>query len=178
MGSEMCIRDRESKVEALKDGARHELASLDAMGGAIAAIGYMKGQLVQSNAERLGRIEQGETVVVGVNKYQAGEPSPLMTGDGGITVVDPSVEAEQIARLDAWRAARDTAAAQRALADLRSASQAGENIMPASIACARAGVTTGEWAAQMRAVHGEYRCLLYTSPSPRDLSTSRMPSSA
>ena len=147
----------DAKVEALKDGARHELASLDAMGGAIAAIDYMKGQLVQSNADRLGRIEKGETVVVGVNKYQAGEPSPLMTGDGGIMVVDPAVEAEQIARLDAWRDARDADAVARALSDLRAAAQAGENVMPASIACARAGVTTGEWAAQMRAVHGEYR---------------------
>ncbi|MEO0692353.1 MAG: protein meaA [Pseudomonadota bacterium] len=147
----------DAKVEALKDGARHELASLDAMGGAIAAIDYMKGQLVQSNADRLGRIEKGETVVVGVNKYQAGEPSPLMTGDGGIMVVDPAVEAEQIARLEAWRAARDADAVARALSDLRAAAQAGENVMPASIACARAGVTTGEWAAQMRAVHGEYR---------------------
>ena len=147
----------DAKVEALKDGARHELASLDAMGGAIAAIDYMKGQLVQSNADRLGRIEKGETVVVGVNKYQAGEPSPLMTGDGGIMVVDPAVEADQIARLDAWRAARDSAAVAAALLDLRAAAAAGENVMPASIACARAGVTTGEWAAQMRAVHGEYR---------------------
>ncbi|MEL7256180.1 MAG: methylmalonyl-CoA mutase family protein, partial [Pseudomonadota bacterium] len=147
----------DAKVEALKDGARHELASLDAMGGAIAAIDYMKGQLVQSNADRLGRIEKGETVVVGVNKYQAGEASPLMTGDGGIMVVDPAVEADQIARLDAWRAARDAAAVKDALAELRAAATAGENVMPASIACARAGVTTGEWAAQMRSIHGEYR---------------------
>ncbi|MEL6566432.1 MAG: protein meaA [Pseudomonadota bacterium] len=147
----------DAKVEALKDGARHELASLDAMGGAIAAIDYMKGQLVQSNADRLGRIEKGETVVVGVNKYQAGEASPLMTGDGGIMVVDPAVEADQIARLDAWRAARDAAAVTDALAELRAAATAGENVMPASIACARAGVTTGEWAAQMRSIHGEYR---------------------
>ena len=147
----------DAKVEALKDGARHELASLDAMGGAIAAIDYMKGQLVQSNADRLGRIEKGETVVVGVNKYQAGEPSPLMTGDGGIMVVDPAVEADQIARLEAWRGTRDSGAVAAALADLRAAAVAGQNVMPASIACARAGVTTGEWAAQMRAVHGEYR---------------------
>ena len=147
----------DAKVEALKDGARHELASLDAMGGAIAAIDYMKGQLVGSNAERLGRIEKGETVVVGVNKYQAGEPSPLMTGDGGIMVVDPAVEADQIDRLEAWRGARDADAVATALAALRKAAASGENVMPASIACARAGVTTGEWAAQMRAVHGEYR---------------------
>ena len=147
----------DAKVAALKDGARHELGNLDAMGGAIAAIDYMKSQLVQSNAERLGRIEQGETVVVGVNKYQAGEPSPLMTGDGGIMVVDPAVEQDQIDRLEAWRTARDQNAVTAALADLRAAAQSGDNVMPASIACAKAGVTTGEWAAQMRAVHGEYR---------------------
>ncbi|APX10455.1 protein meaA [Tateyamaria omphalii] len=147
----------DAKVEDLKAGARHELENLDAMGGAIAAIDYMKAQLVQSNAERLNRIEKGETVVVGVNKYQAGEASPLMTGDGGIMVVDPAVEQEQIDRLNAWRADRDAAAVASALADLRAAAEAGENVMPASIVCARAGVTTGEWAAQMRAVHGEYR---------------------
>ena len=147
----------DAKVEALKEGARQELAQLDAMGGAIAAIDYMKAQLVGSNAERLGRIERGETVVVGVNKYQAGEPSPLMTGDGGIMVVDPAVEQEQIDRLEAWRQDRDSAAVTESLAALRRAAANGENVMPASIACARVGVTTGEWAAQMRAVHGEYR---------------------
>lgn len=147
----------DAKVESLKEGARHELGNLDAMGGAIAAIDYMKAKLVGSNAERLGRIERGETVVVGVNKYQAGEPSPLMTGDGGIMVVDPKVEQEQIGRLNQWRSERDGAAVQSALADLRAAAAAGENIMPASINAARTGVTTGEWAAQMRSVHGEYR---------------------
>ncbi|WP_299648635.1 protein meaA [uncultured Tateyamaria sp.] len=147
----------DAKVEDLKAGARHELENLDAMGGAIAAIDYMKAQLVQSNAERLNRIEKGETVVVGVNKYQAGEPSPLMTGDGGIMVVDPAVEQEQIDRLNAWRTERDDTLVQASLADLRAAAAAGQNVMPASIACAKIGVTTGEWAAQMRAVHGEYR---------------------
>ncbi len=147
----------DAKVEALKEGARHELSNLDGMGGAIGAIEYMKSRLVESNSERLNRIEAGETVVVGVNKWQQGEASPLMTGDGGIMVVDPAVEQEQIDRLNAWRAERDDAAVKTALADLRAAAKAGENIMPASIACAAAGVTTGEWAAQMRAVHGEYR---------------------
>ncbi len=147
----------DAKVEALKDGARQELATLDSMGGAIEAIDYMKARLVDSNAERLGRIEAGETIVVGVNKWQQGEPSPLMTGDGGIMVVDPAVEAEQINRLDEWRANRDAAAVRKSLEDLRAAAHAGDNIMPASIAAAKAGVTTGEWAAQMRGVHGEYR---------------------
>jgi (2R)-ethylmalonyl-CoA mutase len=147
----------DAKVEALKEGARQELATLDSMGGAISAIDYMKARLVDSNAERLGRIESGETIVVGVNKWTQGEPSPLMTGDGGIMVVDPAVEAEQIGRLDAWRQDRDSAAVKKALADLRAAARDGRNVMEPSIAAAKAGVTTGEWAAEMRAVHGEYR---------------------
>ncbi|MEZ5716078.1 MAG: protein meaA [Paracoccaceae bacterium] len=147
----------DAKVEALKDGARHELETLDAMGGAVAAIEYMKSRLVESNAERLNRIEGGETVVVGVNKWTHGEPSPLMTGDGGIMTVDPAVEAEQVERLNAWRAARDEGAVQLALGALRDAAKAGENVMPASVAAAKAGATTGEWAAVMRAVFGEYR---------------------
>jgi (2R)-ethylmalonyl-CoA mutase len=147
----------DAKVEMLKEGARAELALLDGMGGAISAIDYMKGRLVESNSDRLGRIEAGETIVVGVNKWQQGEPSPLMTGDGGIMVVDPAVEAEQIDRLNAWRDARDQGAVDAALADLRAAAAEGRNVMPASVAAAKAGVTTGEWAAQMRAVHGEYR---------------------
>jgi (2R)-ethylmalonyl-CoA mutase len=145
------------KVEALKDGARAELANLDSMGGAIGAIDYMKARLVDSNAERLGRIEAGETTVVGVNKYTTTEPSPLQTEDGGIMVVDPAVENEQIARLEEWRAQRDQTAVTDALNALRAAAAKGDNIMPASIAAARAGVTTGEWAAQMRSAHGEYR---------------------
>ena len=147
----------DAKVEELKEGARHELATLDSMGGAIGAIDYMKSRLVESNAERLNRIETGETVVVGVNRWQRGEPSPLMTGDGGILVVDPAVEQDQIQRLEDWRAARDDEAVQAALAELRTAAREGRNVMPASIACAKAGVTTGEWAAEMRAQYGEYR---------------------
>jgi (2R)-ethylmalonyl-CoA mutase len=146
-----------AKVEALKEGARHELATLDAMGGAVQAIDYMKSRLVDSNAERLNRIERNETVVVGVNRWQQGEASPLTAGDGGIMVVDPAVEAEQIARLTDWRTQRDQNAVAQALAALRQAAQEGRNIMPASIQAARAGVTTGEWAAEMRTVHGEYR---------------------
>jgi len=156
----------EAKVEALKDGARHELETLGGMGGAIGAIDYMKARLVDSNAERLNRIERNETVVVGVNKYTEGEPSPLQTEDGGIMVVDPATEAEQIGRLEAWRAERDAGAVKAALAALRAAADKGENIMPASIDAARAGVTTGEWAAQMRAVYGEYRGPTGVSASP------------
>lgn len=147
----------DAKVESLKEGARRELANLDSMGGAIGAIDYMKARLVDSNADRLNRIESGETIVVGVNKFQKGETSPLMTGDGGIMVVDPASELDQITRLNAWRAGRDTDAVATALAALRDAAASGANVMPASIAAAKAGVTTGEWAEQMRAVHGEYR---------------------
>ncbi len=147
----------DAKVEELKEGARAELANLDAMGGAIAAIDYMKGRLVEANADRVNAIERGETVVVGVNKYTQSEPSPLMGEDGGIMVVDPAVEEDQITRLQAWRDARDDGAVQSALSELRAAAREGRNIMPASIAAANAGATTGEWAGEMRAVHGEYR---------------------
>ena len=147
----------DAKVEELKAGARAELANLDAMGGAIEAIDYMKARLVESNAARVGGIESGETVVVGVNRYTQSEPSPLVDEEGGIMVVDPAVEADQIGRLEAWRAERDAGAVAAALADLRSAAAEGRNVMPASIAAAKAGVTTGEWAGVMRAVHGEYR---------------------
>ena len=147
----------DAKVEELKSGARHELANLESQGGAIAAIEYMKSQLVQSNSERLNRIEKGETVVVGVNKYTASEVSPLMTGDGGIMVVDPAVEADQISRLNAWREERDDAAVADALAALRAAAAEGRNVMEPSIHAAKVGVTTGEWAAEMRKAYGEYR---------------------
>ena len=145
------------KVEELKAGAREELQTIEGMGGAVACIEYMKGQLVDSNSTRLGRIETGETTVVGVNKFELGEESPLTAGDGGIMVVDPAVEAEQIDRLRAWREARDEEAVQTALAGLRAAARNGGNIMPASIECAKAGVTTGEWGFAMRAEFGEYR---------------------
>jgi len=147
----------DAKVAALKDGARHELANLDGMGGAIKSIEYMKSRLVDSNAERLNKIERNETVVVGVNKFTNGEPSPLTAGEGGIMVVDPAVEQDQINRLATWRANRDQSAVDAALTALRNAAKNGDNIMPASITAAKAGVTTGEWAAQMRAVFGEYR---------------------
>ncbi len=155
-----------AKVEALKDGARAELETLDSMGGAIAAIDYMKSRLVESNAARINRIEAEETIVVGVNRWQQGEPSPLTAGDGGIMVVDPAVEQEQIDRLNAWRAERDEAAVQAALAQLKADAKAGKNIMEASIAAAKAGATTGEWAGVMRAVHGEYRGPTGVSRSP------------
>jgi (2R)-ethylmalonyl-CoA mutase len=154
------------KVTALKDGARAELAQIDAMGGAVAAIDYMKGRLVEANSERLARIESKETTVVGVNRFTTTEPSPLTTGDGSIMMADPQAEADQIARLHAWRGARSSAAVEAALAALRSDAQSGANIMPASIAAARAGVTTGEWGAVIRAAFGEYRAPTGVSRNP------------
>ena len=145
------------KVAELEEAAKAELATIEGMGGAVAAIDYMKGRLVESNAVRLKRIETGEQVVVGVNRYTETEPSPLPAGDGAIETIDPAVEAEQMGRLKAWRASRDNAAATAALTVLARAAREGTNIMPPSIACARAGVTTGEWGATLRGVFGEYR---------------------
>ncbi|KPD13565.1 protein meaA [Phaeobacter sp. 11ANDIMAR09] len=156
----------DKKVEALKQGARAELANLQSMGGAVASIEYMKSRLVDSNADRLNRIERNETVVVGVNRWTEGEASPLQTEDGGIMVVDPAVEQEQISRLNAWRAARDADAVTTALAELRAAARDGSNIMVPSIKAAKAGVTTGEWAEEMRKVHGTYRGPTGVSESP------------
>ncbi|MGB3280826.1 MAG: protein meaA [Pseudorhodobacter sp.] len=154
------------KVEALKQGARDELAQIDAMGGAVAAIDYMKSRLVEANAERIGRIETGETTVVGVNRWVETTPSPLTAGDGAIMVADPEAEADQIRRLTDWKAARSSAAIEAALAALRSAAQSGANIMPPSIACAKAGVTTGEWGATIRKAFGEYRAPTGVSRNP------------
>lgn len=154
------------KVAELKDGARAELATIDAMGGAVAAIEYMKGRLVEANSDRLGRIEAKETIVVGVNRWTEAAPSPLTAGDGAIMVVDEAAERDQIDRLQAWRAGRDGAAVKAALEALRQAAQSGANIMPASIAAAKAGVTTGEWGAVVRAAFGEYRAPTGVSRNP------------
>lgn len=147
------------KVEALKAEARRVLAAIDAMGGSAPAVesGWMKEQLVESNRRRLLGIEGGDQVVVGVNRWTEGEPSPLGAGEEAIQTVDPRVEAEQIAKLKAWRAARDDMAAKAALAELVAAAKEDRNVTPASIACAKAGVTTGEWGAALRGVYGEYR---------------------
>src|SRR5690349_17044308 len=148
------------KVEALKRDAREELARIDAMGGAVAAIdsSYMKQRLVESNARRLAAIESGQQTVVGVNKFTESAPSPLTAGsDGGFMKVDEAAESEQIARLRAWRAQRDAAAVTDALKRLEGDARTGVNVMEASIACAHAGVTTGEWGACLRKVFGEYR---------------------
>ena len=147
------------KVAELKREARDELARIDQMGGAVAAVdtGYLKQQLVESNTRRIEGVESGAQTVVGVNRFVETEESPLSSGQDSILTVPDHVEGEQIARLKAWRAARDPKAVAAALADLARAAGAGHNIMPASIACAKAGVTTGEWGAVLREGFGEYR---------------------
>jgi (2R)-ethylmalonyl-CoA mutase len=150
----------QAKVDALVAEARDELARIEAMGGALAAVesGYMKQRLVESSAARLAAIAAGEQVVVGVNRYTETAPSPLTRGeDGGFMSVDASAEREQVERLRAWREQRDPAAVAAALAGLRAAAAEGRNVMPASIACAQAGATTGEWGQALREVFGEYR---------------------
>ncbi|WP_413206644.1 methylmalonyl-CoA mutase family protein [Rhodospirillum sp. A1_3_36] len=148
-----------NKVEALKDSARAELARIDDMGGAVAAVesGYMKQKLVEANAKRIGGIESGEQVVVGVNRFTEGAPSPLAAGEGAIMTVDPAAEQEQIDSLVAWRGTRDSAKVQESLETLRRAATEGSNIMEPTIACAHAGATTGEWGQILRQVFGEYR---------------------
>jgi (2R)-ethylmalonyl-CoA mutase len=147
------------KVEELTREAKEELTRIEEMGGAVAAVesGYMKRQLVDSNTARLEAIERGDQVVVGVNKYLESEPSPLTGGVEAIMTVSAEAEVDQIERLEAWRAARDAKAVAAALADLKRAARDGSNIMPASIACAKAGVTTGEWGWTLRDSFGEYR---------------------
>ncbi|MCC5992620.1 MAG: protein meaA [Rhodobacteraceae bacterium] len=154
------------KVAELMAGAREELARIDDMGGAVKAIEYMKSRLVEANAERISGIESGDTVVVGVNKFTTTEPSPLTTGEDAIMVCDPEAEADQVARLQAWRAARDEAAVKQALADLRAAARSGVNVMPASIAAAKVGATTGEWGETVRAAFGQYRAPTGVSRAP------------
>ncbi|MGE3830443.1 MAG: methylmalonyl-CoA mutase family protein [Parvibaculaceae bacterium] len=150
----------ERKVESLKAEARSELARVLAMGGAIAAIesGYMKQNLVSSNAKRMAAIESGETTIVGVNAFTSSEPSPLAADDGkAILTVSDNVEYEQIERLKAWRSKRDAKTVKTALAELDAAAREDRNIMEPSIACARAGVTTGEWGETLRRIFGQYR---------------------
>ncbi|MCG6902157.1 MAG: methylmalonyl-CoA mutase family protein [Rhodobacter sp.] len=156
----------DAKVDALKQGARDQLKQIDGMGGAINAIEYMKGQLVEANAARIARIESSETTVIGVNRYTSAEPSPLTSGPEAIMTADPRAEADQIARLTAWKAARDETAVQAALQEVRAAAASGANIMPPSIAAARAGATTGEWGDVVRAAFGQYRAPTGVSRNP------------
>jgi ethylmalonyl-CoA mutase len=146
-------------VAELVEGARAEMAVVEEHGGAVEAVDYMKAALVDSHRNRVRRIEEGEQVVVGINKYTETEPSPLTAdAEGGILVVDPEVEAEQKAELEEWRSQRDQAAVDAALEELaRVARDDDENIMPATIAAARAGATTGEWAQTLRDAFGSYQ---------------------
>jgi len=149
----------EALVEELIAGAREEMARVAEHGGAVEAVDYMKSALVESHRERWRRIEAGELTVVGMNRFTSTEPSPLVAGaDGGILRVDPQVEADQREAVQRWREERDEQAARRALDALaRAARDDSENIMPATIEAARAGVTTGEWAQTLREAFGEYR---------------------
>jgi len=144
-------------VEELLEGARAEMAVVDEHGGAVKAVDYMKSSLVDSHRERIRRIESGEQIVVGLNKFTETNPSPLIDEEGGIMTVDPEVEAQQREAVKAWRAGRDDDAVEAALAELRRVAGSDENIMPATIAAAKAGVTTGEWAAALRESFGEFR---------------------
>ena len=154
------------KVAALKEGARAELAQIDSMGGAVEAIEYMKSRLVDSNAERIMGIEDGGTTVVGVNRYQEAEESPLTAGDEAIMVADKDAEADQLARLATWKDARDDTAVQKALEAVRQAAATGTNIMIPSIEAAKVGVTTGEWGDVVRAAFGQYRAPTGVSKNP------------
>jgi ethylmalonyl-CoA mutase len=150
----------EAKVAELVEGARAEIDRVQEMGGAVAAVesGYLKGRLVTSLAEQRRRVESGDTVVVGLNRFTSTEPSPLQAGGAGaVETVDPATEAAAVEAVRAWRAARDAGAVQAALDALRDAAGTDANLMEASIACARAGVTTGEWTGVLRGVFGEFR---------------------
>ena len=146
----------ETKTSEIRDAAWAEFEEVLALGGAFEAVDQLKGRLVRSMAERTRRIESGEQTVVGVNAYRESEISPL-SGDGRIVKVDPAVEAETIADVVAWRSRRDADAVRIAVDELRRAAESGDNLMEPSIALAKAGGTTGEWAGTLREVFGEYR---------------------
>ena len=163
----------EGLVDELTEGARAEMAVVAEHGGAVEAVPYMKTQLVESHRARVGAIERGEHKVVGQNVYTEHEPSPLQEGeDGGILRMDPTVERASIEAVEAWRSQRDEAEAQRALDELRTAAaDESVNVMPATLTCAEAGVTTGEWAAALRESFGDYRAptgVGEAAPAPED----------
>lgn len=157
------------KVDELKEKARAELAAIDAMGGAIKAVenGFMKRALVESNAKRIRGIEKGSQIVVGVNRWGDSEPSPLTAGEGTVLTVPEQVEIEAVARIRDWRSKRDAKAADAALDALASAAKEGRNIMEPSIACAKAGVTTGEWGETLREIFGQFRAPTGVTPETR-----------
>ena len=148
----------EAKVAELVASARAEIDRVQAMGGAIAAVEYMKSELVSSHAARRARIESGEEIIVGVNKFETTEPSPLTSDlDGAIMVADPEAERTALASMEEWKSQRDEAAVEEALRALAEAAKGTDNLMPATLAAVRAGATTGEWAGTLREVFGEFR---------------------
>ncbi|WP_183100209.1 protein meaA [Nocardioides pelophilus] len=150
----------EAKVKELVEGAKAEIDRVQAMGGAIAAVdsGYMKQELVSAHAARRGRIESGDEVIVGVNKFETTEPSPLTADlDGAIMAADPEAEKSALASVETWKEQRDATEVADALAKLAEDAKSGVNLMPATLAAARAGATTGEWAGTLREVFGEFR---------------------
>jgi (2R)-ethylmalonyl-CoA mutase len=149
----------EAKVNELCEAAEAELQWVLDGGGSFEMIDAMKGRLVQSHAERVRRIESGEQKVVGVNAFTETEPSPLAqsAASGGIVTIDPAIEREHVENLEQWRSARDNAAVERALEQVRAVAATKENLVPATIEFARAGGTVGEWAQALRDVFGEYR---------------------
>jgi (2R)-ethylmalonyl-CoA mutase len=149
----------EGLTEELREGARAEMAVVEEQGGAVEAVPYMKSRLVESHRARVARIERGELTVVGQNKFTETEDSPLTAGaDGGILTPDPEVERECREALERWKSERDQGAVDKALADLAEAARdESANVMPATIAAAQAGATTGEWAGVLRDVFGDYR---------------------
>jgi (2R)-ethylmalonyl-CoA mutase len=163
------------KVGELKEAARAELALIEAMGGAIPAVesGYMKRALVESNARRIAAIEAGEEVVVGVNRWRETEPSPLTAGEGSVLTVPEHVETEAVQRIRAWRDQRDSRTVEASLAALAEAAREGRNVMEPSIACAKAGVTTGEWGETLRGIFGQYRAPTGVTVETRTAETER-----
>ncbi|GAA3357850.1 protein meaA [Streptomyces antimycoticus] len=164
----------ESKVAALVEETEAEIERIEKMGGAMAAVesGYLKAQLVASHSERRARIEAGEEKIIGVNCYESTEPNPLTADlDTAIMTVDPENEARVVSALHAWREQRDEGPAQEALTALRKAAAGTENLMPATLRCARAGVTTGEWSWALRDVFGEYRAPTGVGGAPLAVAT-------
>ncbi|MFI9453475.1 protein meaA [Amycolatopsis sp. NPDC052450] len=150
----------QAKVDEIMAGAREEIARVQDLGGAVAAVesGYMKSQLVASLAEYRRGMENGERILVGVNKFETTEPSPLQAeGAKAIETIDPAVEKQAVTAIEEWRTHRDSAAAESALEKLKAIAKTSENLFEATIECARAGVTTGEWSGALREVFGEYR---------------------
>jgi (2R)-ethylmalonyl-CoA mutase len=150
----------QAKVDEIMAGAREEIARVQDLGGAVAAVesGYMKSQLVASLAEYRRGMENGERILVGVNKFETTEPSPLQAeGAKAIETIDPAVEKQAVSAIEEWRAHRDNAAAEASLERLKAVAKTTENLFEATVDCARAGVTTGEWSGALREVFGEYR---------------------